>query len=149
MFDQILKALGGGNLGDIEAKAGDLLTRLEKLGADVIGSNGNLLQMVVSVAEDLGTLKTALADVEQIVADLKALHSSMSGVATGGTGASATPAAPVASPAPGVSVTSILTAAETIAAHAAPAIAAIAHSDPFQAKPLTRVAQVTEPRGGA
>lgn len=152
MFQELLKMLSSGNLGDVESKAGDLLTRLEKLGADVIGSNGNLVQTVVTLAEDFATLKAAISDIVAIVGDLKgltqglsAVHANLSAavasvpassaVATGGTGSPVTPMG-------------ILQAAETVVAQVAPALAQVA-ADPFAAKPLTRISAVVEPRGGA
>lgn len=130
MFDQILKALGGGNLGDIEKNVTDLLGRLEKLGADVIGSNGNVIAALVAVGEDFATLKQTVADVRAIVDDLKAIHAGVS-------------AAPVSAPAP-VSVASIIQAAAS----------ALTGVDPFAPKPLPHlvpqsVLQANEPRGGA
>lgn len=146
MFDQILKALSGGNFGDIEKNAGDLLGRLEKLGGDVIGSNGNVLTAVVSLAEDFATMKAAIGDVVTVVQDLKAIVAA----------AKSAPAAVAASP--------LLVAAPQTSAPTAPAspafsldaalsaVAQLAHvvssSDPFAAKPLAKAASASEPRGG-
>jgi hypothetical protein len=144
MFDQLLKALGGGNFGDIEKNAGDLLTRLEKLGADVIGSNGNVLAAVVSLAEDFATIKSAIGDLKSIVEDLKSLGSAASAPANVATPISGTAVAvPTPQAAPAFSLDSALSA-----------VAQLAHvmgtGDPFAPKPLAKpAASVMEPKGGA
>jgi hypothetical protein len=139
MFDQILKALSGGNFGDIEKNAGDLLGRLEKLGADVIGSNGNVLTAVVSLAEDFATMKAAISDVVTVVSDLKAIVEAAKSTAPA---AAPVPAASPVPAAPAFSLDAALSAVSQLA-HV------VSGNDPFAAKPLARAASVMEPKGGA
>lgn len=141
MFDQLLKAIGGVNIGDIEKNAGDLLGRLEKLGGDVMASNGNVITALVAVAEDFNTLKAVVSDVRAIVDDLKAVHAAQ---AAAPALVHAIPSQQTVAPTPAP-----ISAMDVLNAAAKAVSAATGVADPFAPKPLAHSAPNVNPVGGA
>lgn len=150
-IESIISMFTGGGMADIEKNAGDLLARLEKLGADVVGSNGNVIAAVVSLASDFATIQATVSDLKAIVEDLRSFTTSTTAAANTASAAAATvvaaasvPGATPASPVPPPS-TSLSSALATLAT----LTHTLAGADPFAAKPLAKAASVVEPKGGA
>lgn len=151
--------LSGDGLAKLETDAKAFIVNAEKIVGDVLASNGNVLEMVISLARDIPVVLAEIAEVKQLLVDVKAI--------TSGTHAAVT-SAPLPSPSllppvltPGaVSVAHALsTVTTTVPAPANPPSfldvadhvlqAATKALDPFTPKPLTAPTISNEPHGGA
>lgn len=140
--------LSGDGLAKLEADAKAFIVNAEKVVGDVLASNGNVLEMVISLARDIPSVLAEIQEVKQMLADVKAITQGTHAAVTSAPTPAPTLVAPVQllHSAPAVTISapmnppSFLDVADHVLQAATKAL------DPFTPKPLNAP---VEPRGGA
>lgn len=133
----ILDMFTSGNFGKLEEDAKAVIANAEKIIADVLASNGNVVGAIVTLAADFKTIVAEVQAIRQIVTDLQAL----------------TQSAPVIIPAVAAAANAhvALPSATPVAPTPAPSFLAAVEKalDPFTPRPLAHAVVQSEPHGGA